>query len=293
MLCYNDTNLFFYNTVFLFSGYVNTADINRIAKDLKITYDVVRNGVLTPYATVTYFANVTLENIGSVPIPAAGWSIYFCHHTLIQPVYYNATINQYIGGGLILSGNITLTHIKGCMFKFDPYNGDNKLFQNLPLKPGDLRNVSFLASNWAISRYDVFPNWYLSNGTHHEIIENTKSPDVTFVSPHKTFVEFMRGIPNDVMGIPPTPFERYRGYNFTDLDNIKSSILPTPLKQMIGNKTITIDKRWRIDRDRFRILSDVAKYLQSKNQCILEYGCKRRIQNQKNNKQNCFFFQSL
>jgi hypothetical protein len=150
------------------------------------------------------------------------------------------------------------------MFKFDPYIGDNKAFQNLPLQPGDLRNISFLASNWAITKYDVFPNWYLSNGTHQQTIENTRSPDVTFVSPHTTFVEFMRGIPNDVMGIPPSPFERYRGYNFSDLESIKTSILPTPLKQTLGNDTVTIDKNWRIDRDRFRILSGVAKYLQSK-----------------------------
>lgn len=185
-------------------------------------------------------------------------------------MYYNATINQYIGGGLILSGNITLTHVKGCMFKFDPYIGDNKAFRNLPLQPGDLRNISFLASNWAITKYDVFPNWYLSNGTHQQTIENTRSPDVTFVSPHTTFVEFMRGIPNDVTGIPPSPFERYRGYNFSDLESIKTSILPTPLQQTLGNETVTIDKNWRIDRDRFRILSGVAKYLQSK--CFGDIG---------------------
>ena len=243
---------------------VLAADVSRIAKDLKLTYDVVRNGVLTPYATVTYFANISLENVGQQDIPSSGWSIYFCHHTLIQPVYYNVSTNQYIGGGLILSGNISLSHVKGCMFKLDPYNGDNPAFRTLPLVPGEIRNISFLASNWAISKYDIFPNWYLGNGTDYVIIENTANDEPKFVAPHSTFVQFMRGVPNDVMSIPPTPFERYRGMNFTALEDAKYSILPTPLKENRRRGTVTIDNTWTIDFGGRNSLRRLARYLQSK-----------------------------
>lgn len=133
------------------------------------------------------------------------------------------------------------------MFKFDLYNGDNKFFQNFFLKFGDFCNVFFFVFNWVILCYDVFLNWYLFNGIYYEIIENIKSLDVIFVFFYKIFVEFMRGILNDVMGIFLILFERYRGYNFIDLDSIKSFILLIFFKQMIGNKIIIIDKRWRID----------------------------------------------
>ncbi|KAK3102596.1 hypothetical protein FSP39_012487 [Pinctada imbricata] len=241
---------------------VLSADVDQIAKDLKLTYDVVRNGVLTPYATVTYFANITLENVGQREIPSSGWSIYFCHHTLIQPVYYNVSTNQYIGGGLILSGNMTLSHVKGCMFKLDPYNGENLAFRTLPLIPGEIRNISFLASNWAISKYDVFPNWYLGNGSRYTVIDNTANDVPNFVAPHSTFVQFMRGVPNDVMSIPPTPFERYRGINFTALDDVKYSILPTPLKTSQRRGTVDIDNTWTIDINGRKSLGRLAGYLQ-------------------------------
>lgn len=82
MFCYNDIN-FFLIIVFLFLGYVNIVDINRIVKDFKIIYDVVCNGVFILYVIVMYFVNVILENIGSVLIFVVGWSIYFCYYIFI------------------------------------------------------------------------------------------------------------------------------------------------------------------------------------------------------------------
>lgn len=69
--------------MFLFLGYVNIVDINRIVKDFKIIYDVVCNGVFILYVIVMYFVNVILENIGSVLIFVVGWSIYFCYYIFI------------------------------------------------------------------------------------------------------------------------------------------------------------------------------------------------------------------
>lgn len=82
MFCYNDIN-FFLIIVFLFLGYVNIVDINRIVKDFKIIYDVVCNGVFILYVIVMYFVNVILENIGNVLIFVVGWSIYFCYYIFI------------------------------------------------------------------------------------------------------------------------------------------------------------------------------------------------------------------
>lgn len=82
MFCYNDIN-FFLIIVFLFLGYVNIVDINRIVKDFKIIYGVVCNGVFILYVIVMYFVNVIFENIGSVLIFVVGWSIYFCYYIFI------------------------------------------------------------------------------------------------------------------------------------------------------------------------------------------------------------------
>ena len=259
-LCHKLVSYFYF---YIFAAYVSALDLDKLSKTLKLKYDVVRNGILM-YGTVSYYANITMENTGTTPIPRDGWSIYFCHDTLIQPVYFNATTNQYTGGGLILSGNVTLSHMKGCMFKFEPYNGENSMYHFLPLLPGERRNISFLASNWAVSKFDMFPNFYLANDTNTAIVENTRDHDLSFVSPLDDFPKFMRNIPNDVESVPFTPWERYRGYNFTSKDAARYQVLPTPLNTQKMPGKVTIDKTWTIDTNGRQVLLGMANYVRSK-----------------------------
>lgn len=221
------------------------------------------------YGTVSYYANITMENKGTKPIPRTGWSLYFCHDTLIQPVYFNASTNQYTGGGLILSGNVTLSHIKGCMFKFEPYSGENSLYHFLPLQPGEKRNISFLCSNWAVSKFDMYPNIYLANETHTSVLENTKDPELSFVSPLEDYPQFMRSIPNDVDSVPFSPWERYNGYNFSSRQDVKYKILPTPESvQESKSIKITIDKTWVIDVNGRNDLTQIANYMKTRRKYI-------------------------
>ncbi|XP_033752239.1 putative beta-hexosaminidase [Pecten maximus] len=240
---------------------VLTVDIDQLAKDIAITYDVDRHNPPSPVYGNSFLANISLANVGNNSIPASGWSLYFCHNPLIQPLYYNTTAAQYFGGGLILSGNITLTHVKGCMFKFEPYVGTNPAYQSQPLGPGETRNVSFLSSNTAVSRYDVYPNWYLSNGTHTAIIQNTKNDVPLFVTPHNTFLKWMRSVPTDLYGTPLGLWNRYTGYNFTAVNATKYSVIPTPLEQKLKTGKVNVNNKWSIDRDRDGRLAGVATYL--------------------------------
>lgn len=231
---------------------------------MSITYDVDRHNPPSPVYGNSFLANVSIANFGTTPIPASGWSIFFCHRPMIQPLYYNTSSAQYFGGGLILSGNITLTHVKGCIFKFEPYMGNNPTYLSQPLYPGEIRNISFLSSNTAVSRYDVFPNWYLSNGTNTAVIRNTQGEGLLFVTPHNTFLKWMRSVPSDLYGTPPGLWNRFTGYNFTDITSTKYSIIPTPKEQVMGSGKVTVNKKWSIDRDRDGRLNRVAVYLRSK-----------------------------
>ncbi|CAC5404432.1 HEXA_B [Mytilus coruscus] len=276
-----DSCLIFSHTTYFYYTSVSALDLDKLSKTLKVRYDVVRNGILM-YGTVSYYANITLENAGTESIPRDGWSLFFCHDTLIQPVYFNASTNQYTGGGLILSGNVTLSHIKGCMFKFEPYNGENFLYHFLPLQPGERRNISFLASNWAVSKFDMFPNFYLANNTHTAILQNTKDNDLSYVSPLDDFPKFMRNIPNDAESVPLTPWERYKGYNFSSKEEVRHKVLPTPLRTETKQGSIKIDNTWTIDTNGRPILQGMADYLRSKKSPLTNM----KIVNKKDNAPN-------
>jgi hypothetical protein len=62
---------------------VSALDLDKLSKTLKLKYDVVRNGILM-YGTVSYYANITMENTGTTPIPRDGWKKgYMFYHIIL------------------------------------------------------------------------------------------------------------------------------------------------------------------------------------------------------------------
>ncbi|XP_063400404.1 putative beta-hexosaminidase [Mytilus trossulus] len=245
---------------------LSEANLGNIANSLKVGYDVGRNGLpldLGPGQRITtYLANITLENIGKTPINPDGWSLYMCHEKLIHPMFYNISGLQFAGGGLILPGNVTVIHIKGCMFSFTPYLGEDPRFKAQPIEPGQTLIIPIVASEFLVSRYSVYPNWYIANRSHTNLIPNTMDNDRKFVGPFEHNIQYTRYI-NDLDSIKLSPIDRYRGYRFLSKPETKSEILPTPFKKTENTGSVSVNGNWLIDYNGVRNLANIATYLQS------------------------------
>ena len=252
--------------MYIFTVWINAADLRNIANNLKAGYVVERNGIplrMGPTTITTYLGNITLQNTGVEPIQPDGWSLYLCHDKLIHPMFYNISTLQYAGGGLILPSNFTVTHSKGCMFSFTPYRGADPRFKSQPIEAGQKVVIPIVASEFFVSKYSMFPNWYLANDTHTNLIPNTMDNDMNFVGPFERDIQYTRFI-NDFDSVKFSPIDRYRGYNFSSKEEVKDDVLPTPFMKKDQSGSVTLDSSWFIDFNNDVNLNKIANYLQSK-----------------------------
>ena len=139
-------------------------DIDNMANNMKIYFDV-----LSPSA-----AQITLCNGGRKPIVKGKWAIYVC--VVLGVFDYDHLANN--PEGIVPSGNSTLkmTHIDGCLYKFEPLN------RFRPLPQGKTIKIQFNTDNFLRARSDLAPNWYIAaEGLTPRTISNTAGEDLSFV----------------------------------------------------------------------------------------------------------------
>ncbi len=120
-------------------------------------------------------SSYTLTNKGKETFPASGWTLYFNYYRMIVPDHTTA--------------GYTLTHLNGDLFQLRPATG------NLPLKPGDSLQITFVSEglvwNSAIAPcgfylvFDQFPE--KAYALQNTMIDEISDKSTQFVSPESTY----------------------------------------------------------------------------------------------------------
>lgn len=139
-------------------------DIDNMANNMKIYFDVLSSSA----------AQITIYNSGQKPIVKGKWAIYVC--VILGVFDYDQLANN--PEGIVPSGNsnLKMTHINGCLYKFEP------LDQFRPLLEGKYIKIQFKITEVLRARSDLAPNWYVaSEGLKPRTIVNTAGEDLSFV----------------------------------------------------------------------------------------------------------------
>jgi hexosaminidase len=203
---------------------VTQADLNYVASNLNVHYDVVDNLIDT---WLQYKARVTLTNKGDRAISRGDWAIYFCSIRIIEPEHLSFNPQGYIvpeGPG------IKLTHINGCLHKMEP----TEEFKDLG--PDSNVQVEFKVKYFAVARTDIMPNWYVAaTGLEAKTINNTIGEGLGFVGDFNTEKQWKRYTGDRYH--PYTPEQRYDDIEVNDLGSSPLLLIPTPLYVSGWNKT--------------------------------------------------------
>lgn len=183
----------------------------------------------------------------------------------MEPGSYNFVTKQYPPQLVVRDRNFLLQHTKGCMFRLQPYTGVNTTFPGL--EPGQMATINFMADQTAVSKYNIYPNWYLTDSMNRtSLIRNTASADRSFVIPSGSPSASMRS-PADVP--PMTPWSRYREPELRLDAPEKACIIPTPTFYSDEGRSMKIGDNWEIYVDTtadnaFRDLSKVTNLIACK-----------------------------
>jgi hypothetical protein len=249
------------------------ADIDGIARDLGVKYNVLNNLVITP-AHIAYLrenqlppppplfrAQITLTNNDNTAtlLGTNDWEIYFCHIYMIEPDFFDVATSQYQGGGIIITDSkVQISFVKGCLFKLVPATGF------VPLQPGQNMSITFRGQYWSVSRTDKMPNWYVTSGSNiPKTIASTAGNGLSFVGLHDNFAKWKRVTPDDNYN-PLTAEQRWIMNNLTgDMGTYGKLVLPTPKEIRVTHKDgVALDTSWVI-YDKSNTLADEATYLSS------------------------------
>ncbi|MDD1784242.1 carbohydate-binding domain-containing protein [Enterovibrio sp. ZSDZ35] len=184
----------------------------------------------------TFKGEITLKNESSAVLPASGWSIYFSHIRMMQPL---------TGSGL------TVSHVNGDIFKIEPTTA----FQ--PLQPGQTLTIEFESEFWQVAKTDIMPNWYLvSDSGETALIASTSNmingevpskpgEELPFVADFTSELTWKRygGSITDFYD-PYSAADRYlKNSDLNKIDNVQG-VIPTPAAITLGTGDVAIDPSW-------------------------------------------------
>lgn len=215
---------------------VTQEDLNDIASHLEIKIDVVEN--LDDGSQHKF--RLSLNNKATTSLAGTNWKIYFYSFFIVESKHILSEDGLFTKpeGYVIGNTNIRLSHENGCLFSFSP-TGD---FQDLP--SNGKREITFFAANWAVSKTDIPPNWYITaEGLDPRVFESTERNFVGDFTEKKQWKRMAADQYN-----PYTPSERYTRYKTTNLNVEQKLVIPTPNEinnydpkltlNMTGNVTI-------------------------------------------------------
>ncbi|XP_069102366.1 uncharacterized protein [Argopecten irradians] len=139
---------------------VTQLDLDYIASNLHIKVKVADN---LEYNGGKHKFIVTLRNTGNQEIRGDNWTIYFYSFFMLEGQYLPRP-----GGYEPPGQGVNLNHVAGCLFGMTATSN----FQNIG--PMNERIIEFFGDNWAVTRSDVPPNWYIaSEGLQSKVINST------------------------------------------------------------------------------------------------------------------------
>ncbi|XP_052096527.1 beta-hexosaminidase-like isoform X2 [Mytilus californianus] len=215
--------------VFVVAGYVNSQivtqpDLDTIAAGLEIKVDVVEN--LDDGSR--HLFKVTFNNNASKSLSGLNWKIYFFSFFIVESKHILSEDGLYTKpeGYILPNVNLKLRHENGCLFSMSPTTG----FIGLPYN-GE-REITFYAANWAVSKTDIPPNWYITaDGLNARVIDSTKEG---FVGEFTSAKQWKRKKADRYD--PYSPMARYQRYKTTNPNVQMKMIIPTP-KEITNHDT--------------------------------------------------------
>ncbi|XP_046350297.2 uncharacterized protein LOC124131228 [Haliotis rufescens] len=221
---------------------VDQSVLDYMAENIVLTYSVLDN---FQDGASTFLAQVTLKNTGPQDVVKGNWGIYYCSIYMVPDEQPELTLEQ-----------MTIKHIKGCLFKMEPTS------EFKPLKSNEVRTLKFRVQNWSVSKTDMMPNWYMwAEGLKARTIASTKGPGLEFVKDFTTVNQWKRYDTPDLKDRydPYTPDVRYgMAQDITDLGSSPHPVIPTPVTMVIDDNlemmmsaiiTITTDPLFEADAD--------------------------------------------
>lgn len=209
-------------------------DIDYLASKMEVRYDVLDNLA----SELTFLSQITLTNKGQVPIKHGDWVVYFCNIRLMESKHL-----KHNPAGYVIPGNygIRLTHINGCLHKFET-TSDFK-----DIAAGASLTFKFKADHFSVARTDIMPRWYVTaKGLSPRVINNTDDEQLTFVGNFDTKEKWKRFV-EDVYN-PYTPEDRYAKYFMSDLKTAATKVIPTPVDMNIDTQYhVVVTSDWLIN----------------------------------------------
>ena len=204
-------------------------DLDYISSHLDIKVTIVDN---LQHDGAKHLFHLVLTNTGKIPISQDGWTIYFYSFFMMESDHL-----PHKEGYVVPHYNVRLNHIQGCLFSMQPTIDFEDIAEN------SSRVLEFYGQNWAVSKTDVPPNWYVAApGFTAKTISSTSTGQnfVTDLDQVRQWKRYRHDLYN-----PYTPQDRYRRYQVRNRNSHDDRIIPTPKQYTKGSRKVDISA-WKI-----------------------------------------------
>ena len=180
---------------------------------------------------------IKLTNKGTAPIETRTLRLFFHSFFMVEPDHLPDP-NGYISN----ANKVKLFHINGMLFriKFLPKFGN--------INPGKTKRIRLTIQDWAVSKTDIPPNWYVTSGTREpRILKSTSAKDHSFVEDFIKPNQYKRYKADTYS--PFTPWERFDRVKGGDLglDAVANNVIPSPTyAEYDPAASFTVDKTWAV-----------------------------------------------
>lgn len=197
----------------------------------------------------THIMRIRLHNNGTRVMRGKAWELFFHSFFMVEPDHLpqKAFIDD--------DYKVKYRHVTGSLFSISPAEGFHDIL------PNSTRMVEHKAKNWAVSKSDFLPNWYLkADNLEPRLIKSTNSSQFAGdISSAKQWKRFKYDRYN-----PFTSQDRYeRFYTLYAFTN-GPSVIPKP-KNFFESRSFgefTVDETWTIGATKGT--RKIAKLLSSK-----------------------------
>ncbi|VDI52489.1 hexosaminidase [Mytilus galloprovincialis] len=163
---------------------------------------------------------VTFNNKAPKSLTGVNWKIYFFSFFIVESKHILSKDGLYTKpeGYTLPNVNLKVMHENGCLYSMTPTTGFKELPQN------GTREITFYAANWAVSKTDIPPNWYITaDGLNARVIDSTKEG---FVGEFTSAKQWKRK--KEDKYDPYSPMSRYQRYKTTNTNVQMKMVIPTP-----------------------------------------------------------------
>ncbi|XP_063420578.1 beta-hexosaminidase-like [Mytilus trossulus] len=212
-------------------GQVSTQEeLDDIARNLRVEVHVIDN---LQFNGKKHLFRIIFENKGSHSLSGLNWKIFFFSFFIIEDEHIlSPDGNSILPGGYILNeSKLRIDHAKGNLYSLTPVE------DFMEIKPNTTREIRFFGSNWAISKSDIPPNWYITvDGLSPRVFESTSGDFVGYFNEPNQWKRTQFDLYD-----PYSPLDRFEKYKDIRKNPKKKIAIPTPKSVIHHDALETLD----------------------------------------------------